>query len=150
MPIETLRMTGGPELAAALAQFTTPTRRAVSRRALRKAADPILAAWKAGTKVLTGHLQESEVVGTKLNKRQTRMNRRNLGRSEVEVHIGTNDPAGVQEEFGNAHQRAAPSLRPAWDAEGGQKAVDRIGEELWIDIEATAARVARRASRAGG
>lgn len=134
---------GGRELEAALAEFKRPMAKGVGRRALKKAADPILTAYKAGTTVKSGRLVESEVIGTKLNKRQTRLNRK-MGPSEVEVHVGTTDPAGIQEEFGNAHQAAHPSLRPAWDAEGGEKALDRIGDELWTDIDKTAKRATRR------
>ena len=142
----TFKLTGGRELEAALAEFAKPVAKAVARRALKKAADPILKAYQANTTVATGRLQESEVAGTRLNRRQTKLNRR-LGKSEVEVHIGTADPGGLQEEFGNAHQSPHPALRPAWDAEGGQRAVDRIGAELKIDLEKTAARVARRAAK---
>jgi hypothetical protein len=63
------------------------------------------------------------------------------------MHIGTADPAGIQEEFGNRHQAPHPSLSTAWATEGGQKAVDRIGKELATDIGKTAARVARKAAK---
>lgn len=139
---------GGAELDEALAEFAKPTiAKGVGRRALKKAAAPILAAWQAGTKVLTGHLEASEVAGTKLNPRQRRLNRNADERSLVEMYVGTADPAGIQEEFGNVHQRAHPSLRPAWDAEGGDKAVDRIAKELAADIEKTRARLARKAAK---
>lgn len=147
---EALKFEGGRDLEAALLDLAKPTiAKGVGRRALKKAADPILAAWEAGTKVLTGNLQASETIGTKLNKRQTRMNKKLDSKSAVEMHIGTNDPAGMQEEFGNIHQAAHPSLRPAWDAEGGERALERISNELWIDIEKTAARAARKAARGG-
>lgn len=122
----------------------------VGRRALKKGADPILRAYQDNTKVASGRLQASETAGTKLNKRQARLNRKLDSKSAVEIHIGTADPAGLQEEFGNVHQSAHPALRPAWDAEGGQRAVDRIGGELAADIVKTAARVARKAAKSGG
>lgn len=142
----TFKMTGGRELEAALAEFAKPMAKAVGRRALKKASDPILRAYQAATTVKSGTLQRSEVAGTRLNRRQARMAKK-LGRSAVEVHIGTADPAGIQEEFGNRNQAAHPALRPAWDAEGGQRAVDRIGDELAADIEKTRARVAKRAAK---
>lgn len=142
----TFRFEGARDLERALGEMKKATAKAVGRRALKKAADPILQAYKSRTVVATGTLVDNELVGTKLNRRQTAMNRR-MGRSEVEVHIGTADPAGIQQEFGNAHQRAAPALRPAWDAEGGQTALDRIGSELAIEIDRTAKRAARKAAR---
>lgn len=131
---------GGRELDAALEQFSAPMAKAVSRRALKKAANPILSIYKSLTKVRTGTLVSLEIVGTRLTRRQARLARRD-GKSGVEIYIGTADPAGVQEEFGNARQAAHPALRPAWDAEGGDKALRRIAAELWTDIEKTAARL---------
>ena len=143
---QTFRLEGGKALDAALAEFARPVAKAIGRRALKKAADPVLKNYQAATTVKSGHLQESEIAGTKLNKRQARLARK-LGKSEVEVHIGTADPAGIQEEFGNVHQAPHPSLTGAWAAEGGQKAVDRIAEELWADMNKTAARAAKRAAK---
>jgi Bacteriophage HK97-gp10, putative tail-component len=136
---------GGKQVEAALMQLgTAATAKNVSRRALKKAADPILKAYQAGTTVKTSALVDSEVVGTKLSKRQASMNRR-LGKAEVEVHVGTADPAGIQEEFGNRRQAANPALRPAWEAHGGQVALDNIGKEHRTEIEKAAARAARKA-----
>jgi len=143
------RMEGGRTLEEALAQFTKPMAKGVGRRALKKAAAPILDDYQANTKVVSGNLQESEVAGTRLNPRQRKLNKKDPSKSAIEIHIGTADPGGIQEEFGNANQAAHPALRPAWDKEGGQAAVDRIADELAKDIEKTAARVARRAARGG-
>ena len=139
--------TGGKELERALAEFAKPMAKAVARRALKKAADPILSAYQAGTTVKSGALQRNEVVGTRLNKRQARMNKKLASKSAVEVHIGTADPGGIQEEFGNRNQSPHPALRPAWDADGGQKAVDRIVSVLGPEIAKTAARVAKKAAK---
>lgn len=140
------KLEGGRELERALGEMKKATAKAVTRRALKKAAAPIHEAYQARTVVATGTLLDNEIVGTRLNRRQAALNRK-MGKSEVEIHIGTADPAGIQQEFGNVHQRAAPALRPAWDSEGGQKAVDRIAEELGTEISRTAARAARRAAR---
>jgi hypothetical protein len=143
------RMTfkGGRELEKALAELDkAATRKATSRRALKKAAEPIHRAYQVNTTVVTGVLLENEVVGTRLNRRQAAMNRK-MGKSEVEIHIGTADPAGIQQEFGNVNQAANPALQPAYDAEGGDRALDRIGAEMWVDIGKTAARQAKRSAR---
>lgn len=141
----TFKLEGGRELEAALSEFNRVTAKNTALRALKTAADPIADAWADRVKVKTGHYRESVSVGTKLNRRQTGLNKK-LGKSEVEVHIGTNDPAGIQEEFGG-RQQAHPAARPAWDAEGGQVAVDRIGAELKIEIDKATARAARKAAR---
>lgn len=146
MARQTFRFEGGRDLERALAEFAKPMAKAAGRRVLKKAADPILEVYREQTTVKTGTLQRLETSGTKLTRRQARTVKRE-GKSDVEIHIGTSDPAGVQEEFGNAHQAAHPALRPAWDQEGGQTAVDRIASGLWVDIEKTAARVARRAAK---
>lgn len=142
----TFKLTGGRELQAALLEMKRATAKAVGRRALKKAADPILDAYKAGTDRVSGDLIESEVVGTKLNRRQARMAKR-LGKSAVEVHVGTNDPAGHLEEFGGGRQAPNPALTRAWEREGGQAAVDRIATELATEIEKTARRAARKAAK---
>lgn len=147
MARQTFKLEGGRELEQALKQFARPMAKAVGRRALKKAADPIFEVYKANTTVASGTLVGSETVGTKLNKRQTRLNRKLASKSSVEVHIGTADPAGIQEEFGNRHQAPHPSLSIAWASQGEQKAVDRIAGELRRDIEKTAARVAKRAAK---
>lgn len=141
-----LKLEGGRDLERALGEMKKATAKAVTRRALKKAAEPILQAYKARTVVATGTLLDNELVGTKLNRRQAALNRK-MGKSEVEIHIGTADPAGVQQEFGNVRQAANPALTPAWDAEGGQPALDRIGTEMATEIARTAARAARRAAR---
>lgn len=147
MARDVFSLEGGRALEAALAEFSRPMAKNVGRRALKRAADPIFKVYKANTTVASGDLIGAETVGTKLNKRQSRLNRKNASKSAVEVHIGTADPAGIQEEFGNRHQAPNPSLSVAWAAEGGQKATTRIGEELAEDIKKTAARVARKAAK---
>lgn len=135
---------GGKELEAAIGELGLTAAKGVARRALKKAATPIQAAWSAMAPKLSGDLKESIAIGTKLTRRQARENRRSSP-SNVEMHIGTKNPAGVQTEFGNAHQRAQPAARPAWDREGGQAALDRIGKELAVETEKAAARARRRA-----
>jgi hypothetical protein len=138
---------GGKELERALAQLEkAATRKTTARRALKQAAEPIHSAYQANTIVATGALFDNEIIGTRLNRRQAGLNRR-MGKAEVEIHVGTADPAGIQQEFGNVNQTAAPALRPAWDREGGARAMDRIGEFMWPEIEKAAARQAKRKAK---
>lgn len=128
------KVTGLKELEKELLEFATKDARRYGQQTLREAAKPILASYKAKTKILTGALVENETMGTRLNRRQRSLTPR-PGPSEVEIHIGTSDPAGLMEEFGNRHQAANPSLTPAWDAEGGEVALERIGKGLGARIE---------------
>lgn len=133
------KVSGLRELENALLELSTQEARRIGRLALRNAGKPILADYKARTKILTGTLVDNENLGTRLNRRQRSLTPR-PGPSEIEIHIGTADPAGIMEEFGNRHQAAHPSLTPAWDAQGGEVALERIGEELGKGIERAAAR----------
>lgn len=133
---------GFRELDATLQELGKSPAKRYGRKALREGGAPILTAYKARTKVKSGNLLASETMGTKLNQRQRRMNRRE-GPSDVEIHIGTADPAGLQEEFG-IHQAANPALTQAWDNEGGEAALNRIGKSLGQSIEKAARRAARR------
>jgi HK97 gp10 family phage protein len=140
-----VKIEGLRELEAALAELPKATGKNVLRRVLIKAAQPIEADAAAAAPELTGRLRRDVSTGTRLNRRQAAMARR-LGKSEVEVHVGVNDPAGVQNEFGNAHQRPQPFLRPAWDA-NRQGALETISSDLGAEIAKSAARLARRAAR---
>lgn len=140
-----VKIEGLRELEATLAELPKATGKNVLRRVLIKAAQPIEADAAAAAPELTGRLRRDVSTGTRLNRRQAAMARR-LGKSEVEVHVGVNDPAGVQNEFGNAHQRPQPFLRPAWDA-NRQGALETISSDLGAEIAKSAARLARRAAR---
>lgn len=142
-----MKLEGGRALEAALYDVATQVAKRLGAAALRNAAKPVLAAFKANTTVATGQLVESESMGTRarLNPRQKKLTPRPRS-DELEIHVGTADPAGIQQEFGNRHQGAHPALTPAWESEGGQTAVDRIGRELGAGIERAAAR-ARTSTR---
>lgn len=140
-----VKVEGLRELEAALADLPRATGKNVLRRVLLKAADPIQADAAAAAPEMSGRLRRDVSTGTRLTRRQAAMNRK-LGKSEVEVHVGVKDPAGVQNEFGNEHQRAQPFIRPAWDA-NKEGALATISSELGTEIEKAAARAARRAAR---
>lgn len=137
----TFRTSGFRELENALLQISTEASRAIGRKALRKAGKPIHDTYKAKTKVKSGTLLDNENMGTRLNRRQRRIAGK-PGPSEIELHIGTADPAGIQEEFGQ-RQAANPSLTPAWDQHGGTVALGVIGKELGAGIERRAKRAKR-------
>ena len=147
----TVKFEGGCELDAALgalaAEYGKPAGKAVLRRVADKALQPMaetarqLAPDDPATQ--GNDLKASISVGGKLTKRQASIARRDQDKAFVTRYMGTADPAGVQNEFGNVHQAPQPFMRPAFDqhAEG---TIRRVGDELGPEIEKTAARLAKR------
>lgn len=104
-----------------------------------------------------GAYRDSWHAGTKLNKNQAKMARRE-GKSFTEVYAGTNDPIGVLLEFGTGERVSKktgkssgaiapqPHARPAWD--GAQRsALGIVKTDLMGEIEKTAERAAARARK---
>lgn len=138
---QSFKFAGGRQFEKNLLELATKDARRIARRAVRKGAEPIHEAYKAGTTVKSGTLLDNENLGTRLNPRQRKQTPKPKP-SEAVIHVGTADPAGIQEEFG-IRQAANPALTRAWDAEGGQTALDRIGKELGAGIEREARRKAK-------
>lgn len=141
---------GGKELEAALMELVEASGKSTSgkaamRRALANSAKITQKEARALSPKLTGVLEQSIIVGTRLTRRQARMARK-LGRSQVEVHVGTSDPAGIPQEFGTFKESAQPFMQPAWD-KTQDKVFLQIGEEAWSELEKTAQRAARKAAR---
>lgn len=137
-----IRMEGLRELDAALGELPKTVGKATLRRVLKRAAEQLRDHAQRLAPYLSGALQASIVIGTKLTRRQARMAKK-APKSTVEMFVGPNNPAAVPQEFGTHDQRAQPYMRPAWDAEQTEVMV-RIGEELGPEIEKTAARLAKR------
>tara|TARA_R110000868_G_scaffold25149_3_gene98218 strand:+ start:2306 stop:2806 length:501 start_codon:yes stop_codon:yes gene_type:complete len=164
----TTKLEGFKELETALAEIEKKaTAKGVMRRALKKAAQPVVdAAIGFAPEGPTGNLKKSITISTKLSKRQAAKNRKLVadGKAAVEMFIGPDyNVAGRHAhlvEFGTGphinggtfagsqHPGTAPQpfMRPAWDAEG-RKTLDRLGKEMWSEIEKTAARAAKKAAR---
>jgi HK97 gp10 family phage protein len=138
--VEVVKFTGGKELEAALRDLPKATARNALQRALKKAAEPVAADWKAKAPRDQGHLERSIIVGpsSKLTSRQKK-DAKKEGTYFAEIHVGTADPAGQQQEFGNVNHPAQPSGRPAWDG-NKQSALDGIAKDMWAEIEKAAAR----------
>lgn len=149
---EVVRVTGFADLEKALEELSKAAGKGVLRRALKTAATPIADAANAAAPVgPTGKYAQSFKYATKLSRRQGGLHRKMFrdDKSAVEGFVGTNDPAGVQQEFGNENHGPQPALRPAWDAEA-KPTLDRLGQELWSQLDKTMARAARRAARQAG
>ncbi|WP_441280507.1 HK97-gp10 family putative phage morphogenesis protein [Tardiphaga sp. 862_B3_N1_1] len=69
------------------------------------------------------------------------------GRSAV-AHVGPSKQAGqgILQEFGTAHHKAQPFMRPTWDAYD-QKLVEVIRDELLVEINKAKQRAERKAAR---
>ena len=142
-----VKVEGLRELDTSLGQLPKTTGKAVLRRVLKKAAEPLRAHAEQLAPKLTHALERSISIGTKLTRRQARIAKK-ASKSTVEVYVGPNNPAAVPQEFGTHDQRAQPYMRPAWDAEQNAVLVS-IGEQLGPEIEKTAARLAKRRALKG-
>jgi HK97 gp10 family phage protein len=142
----TIKIEGLRELDAALGQLPKSTARGVLRRILKEAGEPIARAARSRAPTEELFLRESIDVSTQLNDRQRSLHRERGGLAFQEMFVGTNDPAGTQQEFGNRRHGAQPFMRPAWDATK-RPTLDLIANSLWTEIEKTAQRVAKRAAK---
>ena len=145
----TVRVEGLRSLDQALGQLSKSAGKAVLRRVAKKALIPFDKAWRERAPHLSGELEESGGIGTKLTRRQARMNRKREDKSSVEVFAGPNNPAAVPQEFGTVDQRAQPFARPAWD-ETKDETLQIVKDELGGEIQRTAERAARRAAARAG
>jgi HK97 gp10 family phage protein len=141
-----VKIEGLKELDRALGQLPKATAKAALRQVLRDAAEPMARAARQMAPKDEYHLYESIDVSTKLNQRQRALHREENKPTFQEMFMGTNDPAGVQQEFGNERHTAQPFMRPAWDTEK-VPTLNRIANSLWLRIEQAAQRLARRAAR---
>lgn len=145
----TVRVEGLRSLDQALGQLSKSAGKAVLRRVAKKALVPFDKAWRERAPHLSGELEESGGIGTKLTRRQARMNRKREDKSSVEVFAGPNNPAAVPQEFGTVDQRAQPFARPAWD-DTKDETLQIVKDELGGEIQRTAERAARRAAARAG
>lgn len=142
----TVKVEGLKVLDKALGELGKSAGKAVLRRTAKKALQPFDKAWRAKAPHLTGALEESGGVGTKLTRRQAQANRKREGRSSIEMFAGPNDPAAIPQEFGTVDQQAQPFMRPAWDATKDET-LNIVKNELGGEIEKTAKRQAARKAK---
>jgi HK97 gp10 family phage protein len=144
MARQVFRIEGMRELEQALGELPKATGKAVLRRVLIEAGEPIARAARAVAPRDVGTLVESIDVGTKLSRRQRSQHRK---MSTVEVHVGPGpNPQAITQEFGTWRHRAQPFMRPAWDAER-MNALDRCVTLLGNRIVEAAQRAARKSAR---
>lgn len=129
------------------------TRKSVARRSLKKAAEPLadlmrrLAPDDPATQ--GEDLAASIAVSTKLSKRQRGSHRKMFrnDKAAVEMFVGAGPlPQAHNQEFGNIIHAPQPFARPAWEQD--QNALlERLGKNLWDDVQKTIARANARAAR---
>jgi HK97 gp10 family phage protein len=151
----TVKIEGLRELDAALAELPKSTGKAVLRRVLKARAEPIASAMRgmAPDDPATGgnDLRSSIGVGTKLSRRQAGLHRKMFrdDKASVEMFVGAGPvPHAHLQEFGTSRHGPQAFARPAWDS-GKGAILDGIAEDLWSEISKSAARLARKAARAG-
>lgn len=145
----TVDLVGFKELEQELDRLSKAAGKGVLRRALKKSAEPMAALANTMAPVgETGDYAKSFVYSTKLNKRQGGIHRKMFrnDKAAVEGFVGTNDPAGVQQEFGNVNHGPQPALRPAWDADR-MDLLDRLGQNMWREFEKSVKRAEAKAAR---
>lgn len=146
----TVKTRGLADLDKALKELPKATAKAVMRRTLKKAAQPMAdLAEDLAPKSDDPELAPSVSVSTKLSARQKKLHRKMFknDKAAVEMFVGAAPLASAHnQEFGNQNHTAQPFMRPAWDREA-KPTLDRIGVELGQEIDRTAKRLAARAAR---
>jgi len=149
-----IKVEGLRELDAALGALAAEYGKTAGKAVLRRVADKALQPMAETARQLAPDdpatvgkdLKASITVGGKLNKRQARLARKDQNKATVTRYMGTADPAGVQNEFGNVHQAPQPFMRPAFD-QHALGAIKIVASELGPEIEKTAARIAKRRAK---
>jgi len=143
MAKQTVTIDGLKDLDSALSALPRSVGKKVARDVLRDAAEPMARTARQLAPRDEYHLYDSIDVSTRLNSRQRSLHREETAPTFQEMFVGTNNPAGVQQEFGNERHPAQPFMRPAWDAEK-TPTLNRIANSLWFHIEKAARRLARK------
>ncbi len=152
------KVEGFREMEKALAQLPRGTAKGVTRRVLKKTLAPVQDVADA----FSPHFQI--VVTSRLESGQRRSARSDFGQAVVSMYVGpvsqdgSPAPHASLVEFGTGprFQKSTlrytgimppdPFMRPAWDINKGTM-LKRLGELMWVEIEKSVARAARKAER---
>lgn len=144
MARQTFKIEGLKDLEEALAEVSKATGKAILRRALLKAGQPIADSAAVRAPRLRGKLQMSIGAGTKLSRRQKRAHK---PESTVEVFVGAGALVqAITQEFGTVDHPPQAFMRPAWD-ENRNLAMSTIKDDIGDEIMKTAKRRAQKAAR---
>jgi hypothetical protein len=143
----TMKLRGARELDAALGELSKATAKNTLIRVGKAALEPMadVANALAPDDPATGgnDLSGSYIVGTKLNTRQRRLAKKE-SKHFATVYMGTNDPAGVLQEFGTVNHPPQAHVRPAF-AQEARPTIDRVATLMEPEIRKSAMRARARA-----
>lgn len=154
---------GGRELEAALMGLGQDRLiKATMKRALLSATKPAVATAQRNAPKFTGRMATKIAASTTLSRRQRRSGGYRSDPNTAQVFLGAapRGPATLAE-FGSGprYQKktgkyvgvmpAQPFMRPAWDQHKHQ-ILDDFSRELWVQIDKSAKRLARRSLKAAG
>jgi HK97 gp10 family phage protein len=165
----TVKIDGLKDLEKALEQFKPATSKAIARRALMKAAEPIVAEARRLAPIDKGHLARSINASTNLGhdvgkaafaaalsggaskgeavQALRNARRGDTSRAAVTVVIGPGrHPQAIMQEFGTLNHPPQAFMRPAWDG-NHDKALDSIKDSMANEIMKAAKRAARKAAK---
>jgi len=141
---------GGRELDQALADLgKRATAVNVGRRALRKAAEPIRDEWVRLAPEDQGDLKQAIKIGNAIKSENRRGNRGQTISQFIGIDESQNRRLHIYaevQEFGSDSNPAQPAGRPAFDSKV-QESIDRLGADLWSEINKAAERAARKTAR---
>ncbi|MFV1620469.1 hypothetical protein [Phaeobacter sp. JH20_26] len=150
-----MKIEGAGDIERALGALARGTAKGVTRRAMKRALQPVARAAEGSPFVIA--------VTSKLARDQKGWARRDQGRSKIAMYVGpvqqdgSHAPHAHLIEFGTGdryHESgkyvgavvADPFMRPAWDA-NRERVLEILKRETWAEIEKTVARAARKAAR---
>ena len=148
----TVHVDGLDGILAALEEIPkVATEKAVVRRALKDAAEPIREAWAELAPYDPNdpglHLRDSVIVSERTISKQRDPSAPPGG---VTIFVGPNASLprhhGIFMEFGTFKDLPQPSGRPAYDSKK-YESLNLIGFNMWVQIDATAQRLSARAAR---
>lgn len=157
MNVRLLPGAGFSEMDAVLRELKRGTAKGVARRAMRFALKPVADA--AASAAPSPREAAAIEISGRLSKNQARSNPDRDTDTVINLFVGSNSKLSHLFEFGTAERRhksgkstgamaPRPFMRPAWDGNTGQ-VLDRLRDQLRIEIEKTLARAARKAARGG-
>lgn len=136
---------------AALLELNGVTAVNVVRKALTESLEPVEASAKGRVPVDEGRTQRSIGIGTRLMKRQKRLNVPIVSAQGVEAYVGAGVVGGRYDgraahliEFGTVHQRPRPFMRPAWIS-NLQAVFGTLAQSMGAELAKAAKRAARKA-----
>lgn len=146
-PAFSVKVEGLKELEKALNELPKATGKNVLKRTSIKSLTPMIEEARSLVPIRSGRLRDSLKISTRLSKRQAGIARRRTDKSYFEIYAGASSlPHAHLVEFGTVKMRAQPFMRPAWDL-NNRLALEIFSVESWKEIDAAAARIARKTAR---